>query len=81
MLTCHNESLQGSAAMTEKQELIKQMLKMQKKYLEYEQTHGVDQSEYYLPPDDHPLHGYKEEYAQLAGRVLELAHEEKGSRP
>ncbi|MDH3638430.1 MAG: hypothetical protein OES09_08175 [Gammaproteobacteria bacterium] len=66
--------------MTEKSELIKQMLALQKKYIEYEQTHGVSQSEYYNPPADHPLHGYKDQYAEMANRVLELAHGEKGSK-
>ncbi len=66
--------------MTEKSELIKQMLAMQKKFIEYEQTHGVMQSEYFDAPADHPLHEYRKKYRDMAMRVVELAHEEKGSR-
>ncbi len=66
--------------MSEKSKLIKELLAMQKRYIEYEQTHGVSQSEYYNPPADHPLHAYKEKYRDLAMRVVELAHEEKGSK-
>ena len=66
--------------MTEKGELIKQMLELQKEFIEYEQTHGVSQSEYYDPPADHPLHGYKDQYRDLAMQVMEMAHGEKGSQ-
>jgi hypothetical protein len=64
---------------SEKQDLINRMLELQKKFIEYEQGHGLDPRDYYAPDADHPLAGYREEYADLADRVVNLAHAEKGS--
>lgn len=64
---------------TEKQRLIKKMLKMQKKFIEHEQSQGLDPRDYYHPGPDHPLAGYREEYAALATQLVDLAHQEKGS--
>ncbi len=66
--------------MGEKEELIAKMQQMQKQFMEYEHEFGVDQLEYFSPPAGHPLENYKEEYTRLANRVVELAHEEKGSK-
>ncbi|QKT04049.1 hypothetical protein HUS23_09580 [Ectothiorhodospiraceae bacterium 2226] len=66
--------------MSEKQELIKKMLEMQKRFIAYEQEHGLDPEEYYVPAENHPLHNYRQEYKEAAMRVVELAHAEKGSR-
>mgnify|MGYP003332996231 CR=1 FL=1 len=66
--------------MNEKQTLIKKMLEMQKQFSTYEQEHGVDPSEYWDAPEGHPLHQYREKYDELAAKVLELAHGEKGSK-
>lgn len=65
--------------MSEKQEIIKELLEMQRKFIEYEQKNGVNPEEYFVPPEDHVLHGYREAYAEKALRVLELAHAEKAS--
>ena len=66
--------------MSEKQELIKRMLELQKKFIEFEHEHGVDPHDYYAPPGGHPLDGYRAEYLDLANRVVDMAHAEKGSR-
>lgn len=66
--------------MNEKQTLIKKMLEMQKEFSAYEQEHGVDPAEYWDAPEGHPLHKYREKYAELAAKVLEIAHTEKGSK-
>ena len=66
--------------MSEKQELIKKMLEMQKMFIHYERQHGVRQQDYFTPEPGHPLANYKEEYTRLANRVVELAHAEKGSK-
>ncbi len=67
--------------MSEKQKLIKEMLEMQKKFMEYEHEHGVDPQEYYVPPSGHDLDGFRQKYRDLAMKVVELAHQEKGSHP
>ena len=75
------EETTNTASSEEKQALIKQMLEMQKKFIEYEHTHeGVAQADYYTPEPGHPLENYQEEYTRLANRLVDLAHEEKGSK-
>ena len=65
--------------MGEKQDLIKRMNELQKKFSDFEHEHGVDGFDYYTPPEGHVLHGYRDEYAALASKVLEMAHSEAGS--
>jgi hypothetical protein len=65
--------------MSEKQKLIKEMLAMQKKFIQREQASGVDAEEYYNPEEGSDLHGYQEQYNEMANRLVELAHSEKGS--
>jgi hypothetical protein len=66
--------------MSEKQELIQKMLKMQKKFIAYEHEHGVEPHDFWAAEEGHTLAGYKEDYAKLASRLVDLAHEEKGSK-
>ena len=65
--------------MSDKQEMIKKMLEMQKKFIEYEQKNGVTQEEYFTADEGHVLHNYRQEYMDLANKVVDAAHEEKGS--
>ena len=65
--------------MSNKQELIKQMLEMQKKFIEYEQKNGVTQEEYFTGGKGHPLGDYRHEYNEIAIKLVDLAHAEKGS--
>ena len=66
--------------MSEKQELIRQMLEMQRKFMAYEHEHGLDPADYYVPGEHHELHAYRQQYHDMAMKVLELAHQEKGSK-
>jgi len=65
--------------MSEKQNLIKRMLELQKKFTDYELEHGVRSEEYFAAPKNHPLYGYRQEFRDLALKVGELAHLERGS--
>ncbi|MFW5453882.1 hypothetical protein [Thioalkalivibrio sulfidiphilus] len=65
--------------MSNKQELIKEMLEMQKMFMEYEHTNGVSPEEYYLAPEGHPLHQYRQKYRDIAMQLVDIAHAEKGS--
>ena len=65
--------------MSKKQEIIKKMLEMQKRFISYEQANGVDPEDYFNPTDDHELSGYRQQYQELANRLIDMAHEEKGS--
>jgi len=48
--------------MSNKQELIKEMLEMQAKFIAFEQKNGVHPDDYYNPGADHELSGYKQKY-------------------
>ena len=65
--------------MSEKQEMIKKMIEMQKKFIAYEQENGVSQKEYFTAGEGHELHNYRQKYGDLAMKLVDLAHEEKGS--
>lgn len=65
--------------MSEKAELIKKMLEMQKMFVAYEHENGVSPEEYYVAPEGHPLYHYRQKYQEMANRVVDMAHEDKGS--
>ena len=66
--------------MTEKQKIIKQMLDMQKKFIELEHNGDFKADEYYDTDGDSELAKYKNEYNELSIRLVDLAHEDKGSQ-
>ena len=65
--------------MSEKAKLIAEMLEMQKMFQDYESKNGVDASEYFAAKEGDPLFGYAEKYQELANKVDEMAHKDKGS--
>jgi type II secretory pathway predicted ATPase ExeA len=65
--------------MSSKQDKIKKLLEMQRKFIDYEHEHGVDPMEYWAADEGHPLHGYRQEYLKLAMEVVDDAHKEVGS--
>ena len=65
--------------MSSKQDKIKKMLDMQKKFIELDRARGVSAEEYFTPEEGAELNGYREEYSKLAMDVVDEAHGEKGS--
>jgi hypothetical protein len=65
--------------MSEKQELISKMMEMQKMFIAYEQENGVEMEDYFVGEDGHPLHNFRQEYMDLANKLVDMAHAEKGS--
>jgi hypothetical protein len=65
--------------MSDKAAKIKEMIEMQKKFIEYEHNNGVDPKDYFMPDAGHELDGYRQKYRDLAMEVVDLAHEEAGS--
>lgn len=65
--------------MSSKQEKIKQLLEMQKKFIELEQKGEITAESYWAPEEGSDLDGFKEKYMKLAMEVVDDAHEEKGS--
>jgi hypothetical protein len=66
--------------MTEKQEIIKQMLDLQHKFIELEQRGDFSTEEYYDSEGDTELARHKRSFEELATKLVDLAHADKGSR-
>lgn len=67
-----------AALKQEKQDLIAKMLDMQKQFIEHEHQHGVSGKDYWASAEG-LLADYREEYQQMANRVVDIAHEIVGS--
>jgi hypothetical protein len=65
--------------MSEKQEIIKKLMEMQKKFIDYEHKNGVEMKDYFAPDKGHMLDGFRQEYTDLANKLVDMAHTEKGS--
>jgi len=61
--------------MSDKQAIIKEMLKMQSEFTAREQANGVTMEEYYAGD----LADYRKKYMELANQVIDMAHADKGS--
>jgi predicted nuclease with TOPRIM domain len=70
---------ENEAVLKEKQELIGQMLEMQKKFIDLEHQQGVTGKDYWASQDG-LLADYRHKYAEMAERVVDLAHQAVGSR-
>ena len=66
------------ALKSEKQELIGKMLEMQKQFIAYEHEHGISGKDYWAASDG-LLANYRQEYMDMANRVVDLAHQIVGS--
>jgi len=67
-----------AALKQEKQELIDKMLDMQRQFIAYEHEHGVTGKDYWASSEG-LLASYRQEYMDIANRVVDIAHELVGS--
>jgi hypothetical protein len=65
--------------MSDKAAKIKEMIEMQKKFIEYEHKNGVDPKDYFKPDAGHELDGYRQKYMEMAMKVVDLSHQIVGS--
>ncbi len=65
--------------MSEKQEIIKQIMELQHKFIELEQKGEFSTEEYYDTDGESELAKYKRLHEELATMLVDLAHAEKGS--
>ena len=65
--------------MSEKQEIIKQMLELQRQFIKIEQGGKFSAQDYYDPDGDSELAKQKRTYDELATKLVDMAHAEKGS--
>jgi hypothetical protein len=67
-----------AALKQEKQGLIDKMLDMQKQFIEHEHENGVTGKDYWASQEG-LLASYRQEYMDMANRVVDIAHEIVGS--
>ena len=65
--------------MSDKQKIIKQMLEMQRRFIDIEQKGEFSIEDYYDSEGDSELAKFKRTYDELATQLVDLAHSEKGS--
>jgi hypothetical protein len=65
--------------MSDKQQIIQQMMDMQNKFIEMEQNGEFSAEDYYDTEGDSELARHKREFEALATQLVDMAHEEKGS--
>jgi hypothetical protein len=73
-----NDMSDIAALVKEKQALIDQMIDLQKQFIDYEHQHGVSGKDYWAS-EDGLLANYRQEYLDMANRVVDLAHQIVGS--
>lgn len=66
--------------MSDRQTLIKELLQMQKEFIEYEHANGIDMKDYFTPEDGHKLDGFRQAYMDKAMELVDIAHADKGSQ-
>ena len=66
--------------MSEKQEIIKEIMDLQRRFIDLEQHGQFSAEQYYDSDGDSELAKYKRRHEELATRLVDLAHEEKGSK-
>ena len=66
--------------MSEKQKIIERIMELQRKFIELEQAGKFSAEEYYDSDGESELARYKREHEELATKLVDLAHAEKGSK-
>ncbi|MDH5471586.1 MAG: hypothetical protein OEY87_04300 [Gammaproteobacteria bacterium] len=66
--------------MSDRNTLIKELLDMQKKFIEEEHKNGFDAKNYFTPEAGHVLDGYRQTFNEKAMQLVDAAHADKGSK-
>jgi hypothetical protein len=66
--------------MSEKQEIIKQIMELQREFIDIEQKGQFSAEQYYDNEGDSELAINKRRHEELAVKLVDLAHAEKGSK-
>ncbi len=62
----------------QKNDLIADMLEMQKQFIQFEHDNGISGKDYYYSQDG-LLKDYREKYMEMAMKVVDISHEIVGS--
>ena len=66
--------------MADRNALIKELLAMQKKFIEDEHKNGFNAKNYFTPESGSVLDGYRENFMGKAMELVDAAHADKGSK-
>ncbi len=66
--------------MSDKQEIIKEIMDLQRKFIDIEHKGDFSAEQYYDSEGDSELAAYKRRHEELATKLVDMAHEEKGSK-
>ena len=66
--------------MSDRATLIKELLEMQKKFIEEEHKNGFDAKNYFTPEAGSALDGYRQTFNEKAMQLVDAAHADKGSK-
>ncbi len=64
----------------QRNQIVSRMLELQKQFIAYEHKNGLTPEDYYAPKAGHFLESFRKEYAELAEKLVDLAHSEVGSK-
>ncbi|MCW9012350.1 MAG: hypothetical protein OQL06_01105 [Gammaproteobacteria bacterium] len=65
--------------MSDRATLIKELIEMQKKFIENEHKNGFNAQEYFTPESGTVLDGYRETFNTKSQELVDAAHADKGS--
>ena len=65
--------------MSDRATLIKEILDMQKKFIEDEHKNGFNAKNYFTPESGSSLDGYRQDFMDKAMELVDVAHADKGS--
>ena len=68
-----------SKKLSEKQQLIAKIIKLQRTFMQQQRKSGVGAQEDYSAEDDDALNEYNQAHEKLAARLVDIAHQEQGT--
>ncbi|MCW8934462.1 MAG: hypothetical protein OQK98_07035 [Gammaproteobacteria bacterium] len=65
--------------MADRNAMIKELIAMQKKFIEDEHKNGFNAQQYFTPDSGSALDGYRDEFNEKSQALVDVAHADKGS--
>jgi len=65
--------------MADRNTLIKELIAMQKKFIEDEHKNGFNAQQYFTPESGTVLDGYRDTFRDKSMELVDAAHDDKGS--
>jgi len=65
--------------MADRKALIKELIDMQKKFIEDEHKNGFNAQQYFTPDSGTVLDGFRDEFNEKSQALVDAAHADKGS--